>query len=85
MADFMELSVCTDCLILAANGDMPADPDPTQPEPLALWLNSPVIPGDAELGFSWQPCEGCGSQLGGDRYQAFVDLTAPLVETVPMP
>jgi hypothetical protein len=21
-----------------------------------------------DLGFSWSPCEGCGSGLGGDRY-----------------
>ncbi len=22
-----------------------------------------------DLGFSWSPCEGCGSRLGGDRYR----------------
>lgn len=31
-----EIDVCTDCLILAANGETPHDADPNEPAPLAL-------------------------------------------------
>ena len=41
MDKFTELGgtiwVCVDCLMADANGEMPADPDPTEPEPWALW------------------------------------------------
>lgn len=31
-----------------------------------------LIAGDDDLGFSWSPCDTCGSTLGGDRYLVHV-------------
>lgn len=29
-----------------------------------------LVPGDADLGFSSHPCDGCGTRLHGDRFLA---------------
>lgn len=67
--EFIEVAVCTCCLLKAANGECGCVPeecsDPTER----------LIPGDSEGWFSWQNCEGCGSTLGGDRHQAFIERT----------
>jgi hypothetical protein len=76
-----DIEVCTDCILLIANGEttdgdgIAADKHAKRME--AVW----GIPVDITLGgrddiedddphFSWKPCEGCGSPLGGDRYAA---------------
>ena len=42
----VQLSVCTDCLHLHANGELPADADPTEPEPLSL-IARDMLAGDS--------------------------------------
>ena len=74
------INVCVDCLMVAANGETEGTPDR---EPLGLVGDREVTTGclvhefDAdeqqsecrdEHGYSWSPCQGCGSKLGGDRY-----------------
>lgn len=80
-----EISVCTDCMLLHANGEFDPDRPTDEPEPLALITEgySVTLGGEHtdmcelneygecdcdQLGFSGQPCQGCGSWLGGDRY-----------------
>lgn len=84
-----EISVCSDCMLEHANGEISPDRDASQPEPWALltlgfnvamggehnddcpnqpeWIGEECRCGDLE--FSWASCEGCGSNLGGDRYR----------------
>ena len=82
------LWVCTDCVILLANDEMP--PEPTEYAPMAL-LDENVSLGGAEhegcdnapewIGaecdcdvqtFSMSVCDGCGSPLGGERHAVTV-------------
>jgi hypothetical protein len=68
------IGICTDCLYLLANGEGTED----VAEALAKrWPVGTITLGsideeedDSEGWFSWQPCDGCGSTLGGDRYPA---------------
>lgn len=73
--------LCTDCAMLAANGERPADP-------VELELLGLVAPGESvamactgedgdddatgHMDFSWSPCGGCGSTLGGSRCPAVI-------------
>ena len=73
MADIIELEGCTDCIMYLANGELPEDnPGGWTPEAVeANWKGYHVcVAGDenSETSFSWQPCDVCGSALGGDRY-----------------
>jgi hypothetical protein len=70
-----ELSVCTVCIHLLANGEYV---DGTDAELVAMtglsrgWgsdLRNLTADGK-ELGFSSSPCEGCGDTLHGDRFRA---------------
>jgi len=81
-----KIGICTDCLMMLANGEGPTEP--TDHEPLALVAGDEITLGilaeehnegcvrsydqcECEnLGFSMESCEGCGSPLGGDRYAA---------------
>lgn len=77
------IDICTDCLFVLANG-AEDDAQTAAAERLAeMWPGeSPVTTPAVTLGFvdtdledgypsfSWQPCEGCGSRLGGDRHPA---------------
>lgn len=75
------IDICTDCLFVLANG-AEDDAQTAAAERLAdRWPGeSPVTTPAVTLGrmdgaetepsFSWQPCEGCGSRLGGDRHPA---------------
>lgn len=74
------VDICTDCLFLLANGEGPDD----VAEALALrWPVGTLTLGrlggdpDDESWFSWSACEGCGSDLGGDRHAAtgWVEVT----------
>jgi len=66
--------MCTDCLMLVANGETPHD---WTEEETAEWLaridareepNTHTFPGDDEQEFSWAQCDMCGSRLGGARF-----------------
>ena len=63
--------ICTDCLILAANGPDEDHPQIDQP---GLGENDDLVPSayDTEPSFSWSPCYACQRPEGGDRYIAFV-------------
>lgn len=37
-----------------------------------LEIEGNLMPGNVEISFSWEPCDVCGSRLGGSRYQIFV-------------
>lgn len=72
------IEVCVDCLHLLANGECPDDTD-TELHALkmaAVWGDAEITLGaldedddgdGPEPFFSWSPCDGCHSQLGGDR------------------
>lgn len=75
--EYTELSVCTDCAMLIANGEEP--PESKEPgEHAALidarWHGYYLALGagdeDDDRGFSMRSCDGCGSHLGGDRFAA---------------
>lgn len=73
----IKIRLCVDCVWVDANG---ADPDETSDEWHgfdARWNGwgfaaETIRHGDTceirEPHFSWNPCDGCGSTLGGDRY-----------------
>ena len=77
------LAVCVDCMFLIANGETDPDFDvdawaakvernwpSAEGWHLGLgWFENPDAE-ETEHWFSWSPCEGCGSSLGGDRYWA---------------
>ena len=68
-----DIEACVDCVMFIANDDMPEPNDgkwsPRHIE--AKWpsaryyLHCDSL--DADDWFSWQPCEVCGSRLGGMR------------------
>lgn len=72
-----DIRICVDCLMFTANGEL-ADPDGDLDAHVAAmeeqWPSAngwDVIPTcDDEGGFSWSQCDGCGSRLGGDRFDA---------------
>lgn len=69
----VDVSLCVDCITADANG-----PDNASPEWggfLPAWdgyLFGPILSDEhnepSEPHFSWKPCDGCGSSLGGDRF-----------------
>ena len=70
----MTLTICTDCH-LAAQGYDSHELGYTPPvEPLSLVPQDHDIAPDgdwdawADGHFSWHPCQGCGSTLGGTRF-----------------
>lgn len=64
-----DLSVCQDCMLLHANGEISPDRPADLPEPLSLiGFGQWVALGGDELGFSTTSCEACGDILHGDRY-----------------
>lgn len=70
--DLVELEGCTDCIMYLANGEVPEDDEnPWKPEDVdSRWQGWNVcVAGDekTEEYFSWQPCDVCGSRLGGNR------------------
>ena len=73
--EFDDLSICVDCVMAIANGELPED------EARALEVeegikkfekenNGFLAAGMEELGFAHSSCDVCLSSLGGDRYQA---------------
>lgn len=79
----LPVSLCVDCITVDANGVGGLPDDHTWTGFLGEWddcIFAPVIDPEtdepAEPYFSWSPCHGCGSHLGGDRF----DYLALLVE-----
>jgi hypothetical protein len=73
--EYTRADICPDCLYTDANGwneDLIGRPfpDPAPLNRLQGYLISPETDetGYLEPGFSWSPCQGCGSTLAGDRY-----------------
>jgi len=78
MADMLKISVCMDCIMLLANGEVCDGngddiADTVAAQIQGIWEDVRLIPGGDDLGFSWQDCQGCGTRLGGDRFEAFAD------------
>ena len=71
ISDTYEVDACIDCVLWHANGDDSgiADEERIHEVHFAVGLpaNGVLAVGDGEQFFTWQPCEVCGSRLGGDR------------------
>lgn len=61
--------VCADCAIFVANGDLTGIDDATREREVEQAEGEWYL-GDAEIEFSWAPCDRCGCSLGGARYEA---------------
>jgi len=87
MSDYYNVNVCNDCYFAHHNGSTEHDglwysgesDTPCDREPLALVNvgkeitdNTDVNEGDGIIEFTWTPCEGCGSTLGGSRHRLAV-------------
>lgn len=84
LLDITPLRACVDCLWFVAYGEVLPDSHRSE-NALAFAINqrwpgdvhvsfgwpseADDNPDDDCLGFSWQPCECCGSRLGGDRHK----------------
>lgn len=71
----MNIAICTDCHLAAQGYDAHETGHAPDREPLSQVDAYDVIPNvdiyagnPMEPHFSWEPCQGCGSTLGGDRY-----------------
>lgn len=77
MFDVIELSVCTVCLHLIANGEFEDGTDVAEQTNAAMverWgedVAHMVLGGD-ELGFCDSACTGCGAIEAGDRFTAAI-------------
>lgn len=77
----IELSVCSDCIQIIANGEIDDGTDAGDrcaDRQVAVWGSAVrhLVAGSAELGFSWADCDGCESGLAGDRHQAYALIPA---------
>ena len=73
-------SVCAECVMFAANGpedSMSAERVRELATAHTGLMVSPVsdsVTGEpSEPSFSWHPCSVCGSHLGGDRFDYYVE------------
>ena len=75
MSDFIDLSICTDCLMAAVNDEWPEDEARATEvregfaELAREGMSAPIHNGDDEH-FSWSPCDCCRTSLGGERHDA---------------
>lgn len=76
--------ICADCLAAIANGDKPDDPVTAARIYRAIASvaaeNGAWVAGGEDgndEGFSWSPCDCCGSPDGGMRYTAHILTTTP--------
>lgn len=85
MSDYWDghIMVCTDCLFTHHHGahehdgqwysgdsDTPSDREPlNRCDGLDLADSTDSETGEGIDDFSWSPCDGCGSHLGGSRYR----------------
>lgn len=70
-----ELNICTDCLMLHANGDAGdgVDNDELAASIEEVWPSDEgwlIIPEGDDTHFSWGWCDSCMTTLGGDRHTA---------------
>lgn len=72
MAQYADCEICVDCAMWHANGDASMIDDPQRFEAVT-WERRQFYVGEA-AGFSWQRCDACGSTLGGDRFEAQVEV-----------
>ena len=84
--DTATLSVCTDCVMFIANGDLPPEDDRDRDEAIIAGVEREQSDGghlclgeEHTAYFSWSRCECCNTSLGGDRYD-IVLLTPVKVE-----
>lgn len=71
--DDIELEVCDDCTFVLANGSETAEHEAARYGLEKNWQGYEIVNAceDAcEGSFSWSPCRGCGSDLGGNRHPA---------------
>jgi len=75
--EFDHLTICVDCASLIANGEVSDGAEDVTAEHAAKvdarWARYELVLSgseDFEPYFSWRPCDGCGSTLGGDRFEA---------------
>lgn len=72
------IAVCVDCVHLAEYGDSGIEAEVAKDfhafKVASTWPDGfeIVTNGDVGESFSWRPCEGCGSRLGGARFEAEV-------------
>ena len=72
--EIIDVNGCIDCLMLAANGELPPENSPEEDKKLENAFISladqgfSVTCGDGERSFSWSSCDICDSKLGGDRF-----------------
>ena len=71
--EVLELAVCTDCIQLIANGELPPDSTDEIDQAIIEGTKGTFFGGD-DLGFSYKPCDCCKRKLGGDRYLAYKPL-----------
>lgn len=64
------IKICVDCLFILANGESESATDEWLSDYLPRLNGREITLGDGEGHFSWKSCQGCGSRLGGDRFEA---------------
>lgn len=70
-----EIWLCQDCALYAANGDTSGIDDERREKQVIAGVDAlgpnlvcnSAEDGSGDLEFSWSPCEGCGTSLGGSR------------------
>ena len=71
-----DVYVCVDCGYYLANGLSGCEPPEWTPEQIKeRWQGYHLVNGDSDKDrtFSWSPCEGCASHLGGYRFHSAID------------
>jgi hypothetical protein len=70
----LDVSLCVDCVTADANGtdDLVESQWTGFLDDWQDWVFGPILTDEQnepnEPHFSWSPCDGCGSHLGGDRF-----------------
>jgi hypothetical protein len=76
-----EIAVCVDCLLVIVGAEEITDENGVDISErqvaamTAVWgvdMSRMVVSSDDGTWFSWSPCDGCGSTLGGAREKAVV-------------
>lgn len=80
--DTTELSVCTVCIHLLANGEYNDGTDAAEVAAagkVRIWGDDArhLTPGGEDLGHCTSDCDGCGDSEHGDRFRAYVMIPGP--------
>ena len=74
--ELVPVSMCSDCYCSIANGLDSIDVSDERRDEIAagLVLAGPqaIIDTEDEGGFSWWPCDVCGTRLGGNRFRGWI-------------